>query len=161
MKKRLIKKIGYWCDECNRPMKIYQELKETSPYVGDLEVKGKYPCCPVCKTGFINYSLAINEEKMKMQRASELLLKNFPPDKYEYLSEEEVFKTERKKQYDPIYDKDETLLKHLRFFVFNIILEDNKRIYLKKSFDLYQHNWTGWFDITKPEKPEENDSGDA
>lgn len=161
MKRRLIKKKGDWCRECKRPMKIGWILKRGDPYIGNYEVKGKYPYCPICKSCFISYTLAVRDDEVKMQRVSELLLKNYPPDKYEYLSEEEVFKTERGKKYDPIYDEDESLLKHLRYVVFNIILEDNKRIYLKKSFEFYQHNWTGWFDITKSEKQKGKDRGDA
>lgn len=77
-------------------------------------------------------------------------MKNYPPDKYEYLSEEEVFQTQRKKitDKDDLLYKDEDLLRHLRYFVFNTVW-DGKRIYLKKSFDIYQDNFTGWFDITK------------
>ncbi len=151
MRKRLVKKRADWRYDCKRPMKIGRVLKRCSPYIGAYEVRGRLPYCPLCKSCFISYTLGIREEEVQMRRASELLLKNYPPGRYEYLSEEEVFRRERKRKYDHIYDDDESLLKYLRYVIFNIILED-RRIYLKKSFDLHQHNRTGWFDITKPEE---------
>ena len=153
MKKRLIKKIGDWCYECKRPMKIKFSFGENDPFIGYYEAKGKYTYCPICKQGWISYTLGINQEKEFQKKAAELLLKNYPPDKYEYLSEEEVFQTQRKKitDEDDLLYKDEDLLRHLRYFVFNTVWE-RKRIYLKKSFDIYLTNRKGWFDITKPEK---------
>ena len=62
-----------------------------------------------------------------------------------------MFQTQRKKitDKDDLLYKDEDLLRHLRYFVFNTVW-GGKRIYLKKSFDIYQDNFTGWLDITKP-----------
>ncbi len=152
MRKRLMKKVGDWCRRCRRPMKISRVWKRCSPYIGAYEVRGRLPYCPLCKSCFISYTLGIREEEVQMRRASELLLKNYPPGRYEYLSEEEVVQHEKKKRYDPVFDgKEKLFLGHIRLFIFNIILED-RRIYLKKSFDIYQHNRTGWFDITKPEE---------
>ena len=57
-------------------------------------------------------------EEEHWKKAAELLLKNYPSDKHEYLSEEEVFQTQRKKitDKDDLLYKDEDLLRHLRYF---------------------------------------------
>lgn len=153
MKKRLAKKKGNWCNKCNRPLRVRSWLDENDPYIGFYRARGRCAFCPVCKNGWTSYKLGVNQELAFQKKAAELLLKNYPPDKCEYISEEEVFKHERAKPYGKPYvdmiPTDSKLLSRIRYFIFNTFWE-GKRIYLKKSFDLYQDNRTGWFDITKP-----------
>ena len=86
-------------------------------------------------------------------------MKNYPPDKYEYLSENEALNQwiEKQTEKDPFFQIRKDFLwecdLHLivnRDFAFNTIW-NGERIFLKKSFDLFLETGNGFFDITKPE----------
>ena len=146
MKKRLAKKKGNWCNKCNRPLRIRSWLDENDPYIGSYRARGRCAFCPVCKNGWTSYKFGVSKREEFEKKAAELLLKNYPPDKCEYLTEEELFRDKIKNDKvcsNPVF------LKRIRNRIFNMVWE-GKRIYLMKSFELYSKKRSGMFDITKP-----------
>ena len=80
--------------------------------------------------------------KMKEKRIQELLLKNYPPETNEYISEDEMCHLENCNLED--------LLQNTYFnrWVYHLDLNGSRR-YLKQSYEIYKRtNRPGFFDLT-------------
>ena len=160
MKRRLKKKIEKQtavlefahmtrhCDECGAEMVIKdREMIVEEDFLGTFVLRGYHPVCPNGCEEFYTNKMSRDERNMIKSRAQDLLLKNYPPEKYEYIGINEMAELEN-------VSIAELLKRDLYFPVFYIV-RNHERLYLRKSYDLYKTSavtyHAGWFDITKPE----------
>ena len=149
MKKRIQRKlenrqyrIDNACSDCGTQLVIREFAKHHDKYLGDFVVPGTHQECPRC--GLVRFQGDMYNVlfKMKEKRIKELLLKNYPPETNEYISEDEMCHLENCNLED--------LLKNPYFnrWVYHLDL-NGSRSYLKRSYELYkQTNRPGFFDLT-------------
>lgn len=148
MKKRLKRKLANKkeriknaCYECGHQMTKNNVYTYHHKYLGDLTVFGEYKECNHCKKRFYGLDMIDICRKAEKERKKELLLKNYPPESNEYISEDEMCKLEN-------CTKEELKNKYINDLVYNLEINGN-HLYLKKSYELYKEkNRPGWFDIT-------------
>ena len=160
MKKRLRKKLEkqaallefshmvQHCDECDAELIVKdREMIVEEDFLGSFILRGFHPVCPNGCEELYTSKLANDERRMTEARIQELLFKNYPPAKYEYIGMNEMAELEN-------ITIPELLERDLYFPVF-YLTRNHKRMYLKKSYELYKKNLisyhAGWFDITVPE----------
>jgi len=140
-----------YCDECGAKFEIKDRamtIKED--FFGEFTLKGFHPVCPNgCEELFTN-KFFDDRKRMISERIHELLLKNYPLEKYEYISIDKMAELEN-------CTVNELLNRPLwKFRVFYIVLK-HKRYYLAKSYELYKKDGhTGWFNLTCSELKQDN-----
>ena len=130
------------CSDCGTQLVIRSFAKHHDRYLGDFAVPGTHPECPRC--GLARFPLGMYDVLfgMKEKRIRELLLKNYPPETNEYISEKEMCRLEN---CDP-----EELLQNTCFnrWIYHLDL-NGSRSYLKRSYEIYKRtNRPGYFDLT-------------
>ena len=160
MKKRLRKKLEkqaallefshmtQYCDECGAKMIVKdREMTVQEEFLGTFTLHGYHPVCPNGCEELYTSKMSNDERRMIEARIQELLLKNYPPEKYEYIGINEMTELEN-------ISVSELLERDLYLPVFYIV-RNHKRLYLRKSYDLYKTSvityHAGWFNITVPE----------
>lgn len=134
------------CDECGSDMIIKDKpMIINDQYLGKFITHGFHPVCVKCGEEFYTSDLMKKEKKLIKQKIQELLLKNYPPEKYEYISIDTISKNEN-------ISIDDLIKQDNCCFPIFYITKNNKHFYLKKSYDLYKKSFikyhAGWFDIT-------------
>lgn len=120
------------CDECGAEMIIKNsEMTIEEPFLGKFILSGYHPICPNGCEEFYTSKMFKDEKNMIKQRIQNLLLKNYPIEKYEYIRIDEMSKLEN-------VNIDELLKRDEEFFPIFYITKNKKRFYLKKSYDLYK-----------------------
>lgn len=158
MKKRLRRKLeklqalaefanmDEYCDECGAKYVVKdREMTVTEEFFGTFTLRGFHPVCPNGCEDVYTSKLSGDERRIKKSRMREMLLKNYPPEKYEYFDINTLSELE-KKSIPELLERDEF------YFPIFFIDRDHKRLYLKKSYELYKrYGFNGWFDISVPE----------
>ena len=158
MKKRIRRKLekqrailefanmyGY-CDECGAKRVIKdREMTVTEEFFGTFTLRGFHPVCPNGCEDVYTSKLSKDERRIMKSRMQEMLLKNYPPEKYEYFDIDTLAELE-KKSIPELLERDEF------YFPIFFINRNHKHFYLKKSYEIYKKEGVnGWFDISVPE----------
>lgn len=159
MKKRLRKKLEkqaallefshmiQYCDDCGAKMIVKDcDMIVEEEFLGKFTLHGYHPVCPNGCEELYTTRMANDERRMIEARIQHFLLKNYPPEKYEYIGINEMAELEN-------VSITELLERDLYLPVFYIV-RNHERLYLRKSYDLYKTSaityHAGWFDITIP-----------
>ena len=134
------------CDECGAKYVVKdREMTVTEEFFGTFTLRGFHPVCPNGCEDVYTSKLARDERCIKKARIQEMLLKNYPPEKCEYFDINTLAELE-KKSIPELLERDEF------YFPIFFLDRDRKRLYLKKSYELYKkYGFNGWFDISVPE----------
>lgn len=126
-----------YCYTCHRFCKRPQEnVTEYSEYLGDYVVEGQFWVCPSCGEFRIRYLDSMDAYRRHLRR---LLLKEYPPDGNEYLTDDQIQPCPGEEELDGDAWKESIF--HTEY--------DGREIYLKKSYDLYQRTGYGLFPLVE------------
>lgn len=135
-----------YCDECGAKYVVKDcEMTVTEEFFGTFTLRGFHPVCPNGCEDIYTSKLSKDEKRIMKSRMQEMLLKNYPPEKYEYFDIDTLAELE-KKSIPELLERDEF------YFPIFFIDKNHKRLYLKKSYEIYKKEGVnGWFDIATPE----------
>lgn len=135
------------CDECGAKYAVKDcEMTIEEEFFGTFTLRGFHPVCPNGCEHVYTAKLSRDERRIIIEKVRECLLKNYPPEKCEYLDATEIAELEGKSVAE-VLKRDE-----YGYFPVFFIDVNHRRLYLKKSYDLYRkHGFSGRFDITVPD----------
>ena len=121
-------------------------------FFGTFTLRGFHPVCPNGCEDVYTSKLFRDERRIMKSRMQEMLLKNYPVDKYEYFGIETLAALE-KKSIPELLKRDDL------YFPIFFFSRNHRHFYLKKSYELYKREGVnGWFDISVPEPGNERAS---
>lgn len=132
------------CYECGNETIVKNVYHYEDEYIGKYNVDDcEYEYCEKCGSEYVPLKTAIKIENFEKNKRKELLSKNFPIDKNEYLSANDIAKMENCNEKDILNNK------AFNIWVYYIDFKDTK-MYLKKSYDIHKKTGNiGFFKIYK------------